>query len=481
MDEGWDDSTEELVTEIFMLAGDASRTLSEMHYRIAILQSKVRPETFLKLVNAIPLPNTDLTVIQRSEPEVGLNVDKERIRDHMPRPVKLDGTDEDTKLLGALVHWVMRNKLLTIVNKYPAIQASRDFDVSYGKLRRVITGKRQPGGSYYERLRQEQEGQKSGRKHKAVNPVDAALAKKKKVTLSVDTTECKYCGKVYHTGRKLTEHINQEHPGEQTIYACPFCTQPFNQYSEYLQHLGEHKDRVIRCRLCNKEFKTITRLRIHTKMHVNQCPFCSKNFLTPQALQHHVKENREADPGAVGRQCSLCKFTSDSISKLAEHNQSVHHPYGCNICFLRFSAKYKLEDHRLAEHEISSLGTSVDVGDQGNQLPEPPEPGDVGIPQQEPSREKGDQGNQPPKLPTPLKESSSKEPEVPAGSKDPQVEVDEVKGSEVRTEEYDRECEACNHFFISNIYRCSHVTRYHKALLRHIENVYETIHVPLGL
>ena len=79
MEEGWDDSTEELVTEIFMLAGDASRMLLGMHYRIAILRWKVRPETFLKLVNTIPLPNTDLTVIQRSEPEVGLNVDKERV------------------------------------------------------------------------------------------------------------------------------------------------------------------------------------------------------------------------------------------------------------------------------------------------------------------------------------------------------------------------------------------------------------------
>ena len=36
VDEGWDDSTEELVTEIFMLAGDTSRMLLEMHYRIAI-------------------------------------------------------------------------------------------------------------------------------------------------------------------------------------------------------------------------------------------------------------------------------------------------------------------------------------------------------------------------------------------------------------------------------------------------------------
>ena len=349
----------------------------------------------------------------------------------MPRPVKLNGTDEDTMILGVLVHWVLRNNLLTIVNKYPAKQASRDFNVSYGKLKRVITGKRQPGGLYYERKHREQEGKKRGRKRKAVNPVDAALAKKKKVILSVDTTECKYCAKLYHTGKKLTEHINQEHPGEQTIYACPYCTQPFNQYSEYLQHLGEHKDRVIRCKICNKEFKTITRLRVHTKMHVNQCPFCSENFLTPQALQDHVKENHGADPGAVERQCSLCEFTCNSISELAEHNQSVHHPYGCNICFLHFSAEYKLKDHRLAKHESSSLGTSVEVGDQGDQLSEHQEPGDVGIPHQEPTREKGDKGDQLPKPPTPLKEPSSKEPKVPAGSKDPQVEVDKVKGSEV--------------------------------------------------
>ena len=67
----------------------------------------------------------------------------------MPRHVKLNGTDEDTKLLGALVHWVMCNNLLTIINKYPVIQASRDFEVSYGKLRRVITAVRQHGGSYY--------------------------------------------------------------------------------------------------------------------------------------------------------------------------------------------------------------------------------------------------------------------------------------------------------------------------------------------
>ena len=253
-----------------------------------------------------------------------------------------------------------------------------------------------------------------------MNPVDTALAKKRKVTLSVDTTECKYCGKLYHFSKKLTEHINQEHVGEQTIYACPYCTQPFNQYSEYLQHLGEHKDKVIRCRLCNKEFKTITKLRKHTKSHVNQCPLCSVNFLTPQALQDHMKESHGSDPATVERQCSLCKFTCNSMSELAEHSQNVHCPYSCNICFLCFSAEYKLVDHRWTEHEISSLGTSVEAGDQGDQVLEPPQPENVGATQQEePTREKHDQGNQVPEPPTPLEEPRSEEPKIPAGSQDP--------------------------------------------------------------
>ena len=177
----------------------------------------------------------------------------------------------------------MHNNLLTKLNTYTIKQASLDFDVSYTELKRVISGVWQKGGSYYERREHEQEegeAKTSWKKCKALNPVDVALAKKRKVTLSADTAECKYCGKSYCSSKKLTEHINKEHTGEQTIYACLYCTQPFNQYSEYLAHLGEHKDKVIRCRLCNKESKTITKLRKHTKSHVNQCPLCSVNFIT---------------------------------------------------------------------------------------------------------------------------------------------------------------------------------------------------------
>ena len=57
-------------------------------------------------------------------------------------------------------------------------------------------------------------------------------------------------------------------------------------------------------------------------------------------------------------------------------------------------------DHRWAEHEISSLGTSVEVGDQGDQVLELPQPENIGATQQEPTREERHQGDQPPELPT---------------------------------------------------------------------------------
>ena len=43
----------------------------------------------------------------------------------MPRPAKIDGTDKCTKLLDALVHWVMHNNLLTLLNLYMRIDAHK--------------------------------------------------------------------------------------------------------------------------------------------------------------------------------------------------------------------------------------------------------------------------------------------------------------------------------------------------------------------
>ena len=73
-----DEETEELVSDIFKYAGYASEALNVVYKKIAILKSKVKQESFLKVINAIPIPNTTMTVLYRAESEMGLDVDKER-------------------------------------------------------------------------------------------------------------------------------------------------------------------------------------------------------------------------------------------------------------------------------------------------------------------------------------------------------------------------------------------------------------------
>ena len=146
-DEGWDEETEELVSDIFKYAGYASEALNTVYKKIAILKSKVRQESFLKVINAVPLPNTTMTVLYRKESEMGLDVDKERIRDHMPRPAFLEAYPPATKLLGALTHYIMRNNVLRVKDKYTIKDAKRDFKDSYTVLKRVFSGVKQKGGS----------------------------------------------------------------------------------------------------------------------------------------------------------------------------------------------------------------------------------------------------------------------------------------------------------------------------------------------
>ena len=96
------------------------------------------------------------------------------------------------------------------------------------------------------------------------------------------------------------------------------------------------------------------------------------------------------------------------------------------------------------------MGTSAEAGDQGDQVPEPQQPEPVeAATLVEPTPEVHDQGEQVLEL-LAQKEPQTKETKVPPGGIGQQVEIDEVKGSEVRTEEHNRECEACHHFFSSN-------------------------------
>ena len=450
-DEGWDEETEELVSDIFKYAGYASEALNTVYKKIAILKSKVRQESFLKVINAVPLPNTTMTVLYRKESEMGLDVDKERIRDHMPRPAFLEAYPPATRLLGALTHFIMRNNVLRVKDKYTIKDAKNDFKDSYTVLKRVFSGVRQKGGSYYEKRAAEQQGDeatpaKKARRSETDRPSEAEQ--------QVENIQCKYCGKSFKSEESYNKHIGEVHPSEKNIFTCPFCAEPFGRFIGYIDHLKEHEDRVIRCKICKKVCNTLFRLRIHQKIHVNQCPFCAANFSSKDELVNHVDVDHKESPQGEERQCSLCEATFTTLEEVTNHIQQVHRRFECNICFMRFSAEHQLLAHRQDVHEITNPGANVSLRDPSDQPPQPPAPAaDEG--ETDPAAQ-GDRGDQTPRSGERVEQG---EPETPKKDK-------ELKGHKRETEVFSVLCQACNRYLRDLKTRRLHIRAYHAKQLK---------------
>ena len=446
-DEGWDEATQTLVSDIFQLAGSASETMSKVYGKINILRSKVRQETFLRVVNAIPLPMTTLTILQKDESEQGLDVDKERIRDHMPRPAHFEGMDLPTKLLGALIHYLMRNNLCQVTNTYSAKKAEEEFKVGYTAMKRVVSGVKQKGGSAYKKKAQEEPDATPSAKRQKRTPAEGETEKEE---VQDDKVPCKYCCK-WVKSKELVAHIGKHHAGEKSVYACPYCAEPFAQYIGYVNHITSHKDKVIKCVTCGEQFDQIFALRKHSKSHVNQCPFCSVNFSSATRLQEHINKRHPDDPMEVERQCSLCDATYATLEELSNHMHEVHRPYSCNICFMRFPAEFELYDHRREVHQISSLGTPAQ-SDPSDQAPGPPQPATTAG-----TSDPADQAPEPPQQAE--TETEPGEPETPKKDK-------ELRGNKRETKVFKILCPACNRYLRDLKTRRLHIRAYHAKKLK---------------
>ena len=442
-DEGWDEATQTLVSDIFQLAGSASETMSKVYGKINILRSKVRQETFLRVVNAIPLPMTTLTVLQKDESEQGLDVDKERIRDHMPRPAHFEGMDLPTKLLGALTHYLMRNNLCQVTNTYSAKKAEEEFKVGYTAMKRVVSGVKQKGGSAYKKKAQEEPDAAPSAKRQKRTPTEGETERE---DVQDDKVPCKYCGK-WVKSKELVAHIGKHHAGEKAVYACPYCAEPFAQYIGYVNHITSHKDKVIKCKTCGEQFDQIFALRKHSKSHVNQCPFCSVNFSSATRLQEHINKRHPDDPMEIERQCSLCDATYATLEELSNHMHEVHRPHSCNICFMRFSAEFELYDHRREVHQISSLGTPAQ-SDPSDRVPGPPQPATTAG-----TSDPADQTPEPPQQAE--TETEQAKPATPKKGT-------EVKGYKNRSDTHTIVCQGCNRYFRNTAKKAEHVMKYHK-------------------
>ena len=154
-DEDWDDETRAAADDVWEATATATKSLEVLYSKIKVLSGKLSTKAFTKFMERAQLPQVNISVVQDPADEsfslddLKIKYDMPKPKPDMPKPSRLSQKPRPTVILGALVHWLMRNNLLKKKNRYSIEQCSNDFDCSKMILKRVISGIKQKGSRKY--------------------------------------------------------------------------------------------------------------------------------------------------------------------------------------------------------------------------------------------------------------------------------------------------------------------------------------------
>ena len=343
----YDTEVHSAICKLHLDAADISRKMTDIHYNLALIKTKVSPSDFIKISMSIPLPLTTVEIVDPAQPSA-VNIDSLRIRDHMPDPSNLSG-HKPTKLLAALVRFQMQNILYKTQGAYPMLKCKDDFSLVRTAFERIISGIKRAGGHEYKRLRamgsDERPTGTTRQKGKRQNPMDKGPTG----LVSGTVHQCKFCEKVCTSESGLTNHINNVHQERQNIFRCYKCGHKYNIFNMYFEHLGTHTKNEYKCHECGKQFKDAHLLSLHSPTHLIQCLFCSRTFKDMKLLEDHVNNTHGQALAEENKKCLNCDVAFETVHELQEHSK-IHRYFSCEICFAGFVSDVNLIEHKIHDH-----------------------------------------------------------------------------------------------------------------------------------
>ncbi|XP_067951134.1 zinc finger protein 93-like [Watersipora subatra] len=171
---------------------------------------------------------------------------------------------------------------------------------------------------------------------------------------------CLICGIDFEESHFLADHMADKHMNESKKLFCQFCNSQVDKRTPivFVQHIREHYGMAkYRCKFCGQWFETRKSLLTHLNAaHKSscylRCPLCTK-FCSKSTLHMVVHWSN----GCGRLRCELCKTAFFStLSTLYSHRSKcgkASHPFRCDICSARFSAKHHLMSHTVSRHDKS--------------------------------------------------------------------------------------------------------------------------------
>lgn len=181
---------------------------------------------------------------------------------------------------------------------------------------------------------------------------------------------CTKCDMLFHTRRKLTEHLEKHSTGLR-LFECSTCQRKFQTEMQLHKHDVIHSDLITQikeedefeCIVCKEVVAVKEELDEHMREHkVNieiepiQCMYCDKSFDKFVTLTKHLKKHDENKTHL----CKVCNKTFALGPELIEHlnRHQGKRPHSCDICGKSYHQASKLKVH-LETHLEEKV--SVDV------------------------------------------------------------------------------------------------------------------------
>lgn len=160
-------------------------------------------------------------------------------------------------------------------------------------------------------------------------------------------------------------NVQQQEKGvetfEEIMYRCDLCEKQFKDLSLLERHLRLHLEgKLFNCTLCSKVFNYKGLLKrhmvVHTKIKPYECMQCNKKFTQSNDLKIHMRLHTGVKPFKC-EYCSLC-FNQKQQLKNHRRKHTGERPFACDKCEKRFSRRDHLKAH-MKTHENDHLRCQI--------------------------------------------------------------------------------------------------------------------------
>ncbi|KAK7865814.1 hypothetical protein R5R35_001275 [Gryllus longicercus] len=128
--------------------------------------------------------------------------------------------------------------------------------------------------------------------------------------------KCSLCRKAIPCEKRLLLHVCGE-------WTCQYCGKTFNNRQKWIEHERIHTgERPIKCRICDKSFRSWPARKIHENRHnprVYECNYCAKTFKNKYKFQDHVACHEGAE-----FLCGICNKNFCGRKSLWKHRRTIH-------------------------------------------------------------------------------------------------------------------------------------------------------------